>query len=275
MQLSRFWRLRGLDGLGLMRARYVSHAFARHGHETFAVGVIQSGAEEIRFADGVERIGPGGLVLIGPEVVHTGVALTDDGWAYRVLYPSADLMSELAGTRGTPRFIERVVDDDRAARLVLRAHAATETEDRLTAETLMRRALAGLLRSYGGVPSAVPVRSSGGAFSERAREVLHERMTEPPGLEELAAEVGVGWSTLVRAFRDAYGLPPHAYLTQLRVRAACRLLERGIPPAEVAPMVGFYDQAHLSRHFRRLVGVPPGGYQQGGRIVQAPSPGSA
>lgn len=274
-QGSRFWRLRGLDGLQLMRARYVSHAFARHGHETFAVGVIQSGAEEIWFADGVERVGPGGLVLIAPEVVHTGVAMTSKGWAYRALYPSAGLMSELAVMRGTPRFSERVVDDDRTARLVLKAHAATETEDRLTAEALMRQALVGLLRVYGGAHAAVPFRSPGYGPSERAREVLHDRMTDPPGLEELAAEVGVGWSTLVRAFRNAYGLPPHAYLIQLRVRAACRLLDKGTPAAEVAPMVGFYDQAHLSRHFRRLVGVSPGGYQQGGRIVQALSPGSA
>ncbi|MFI0446396.1 helix-turn-helix domain-containing protein [Actinomadura sp. 6N118] len=269
-QSSRFWRLRGLEGLGLMRARYTSHAFARHSHETFAIGVIQSGLEEIWFADGVERVGQGAIVLIEPEVVHTGAALTGEGWAYRVLYPSTGVLSGLGGTPGTPRFAERVVYDRQGARLLLRAHAITETEDALTAETTMRQAMTWLLRRYGR--ASAPVRDTRDVTTkilERAREVLHERMTEPPGLDELAADLGVGSSTLARSFRNAYGLPPHAYLIQLRVRASCRLLEKGLPPAEVAATVGFYDQAHLTRHFRRLVGVSPGGFQRGGRIVQA------
>jgi len=64
------------------------------------------------------------------------------------------------------------------------------------------------------------------------------------------------------AFRGETGLPPHAYLNQLRVRLARRLLDRGVTPAEVAAAVGFADQAHLTRHFKRVVGVPPGSYQR-------------
>jgi AraC-like DNA-binding protein len=67
---------------------------------------------------------------------------------------------------------------------------------------------------------------------------------------------------LLRAFRGETGLPPHAYLNQLRVRLARRLLDRGVAPAEVAAEVGFADQAHLTRHFKRVMGVPPGAYQR-------------
>ncbi|WP_433337383.1 AraC family transcriptional regulator [Spirillospora sp. CA-294931] len=265
---SRLWRLRAMGGLELMRAHYHRHAFARHGHETFAIGVVLSGAEEIWFREGVERVGPGGLVLIEPEVVHTGVASDANGWAYRVLYPSARVMADIAGGPGTPRFRQRLVHDREAAALVLTAHAAAETEDPLTAETLLRSALRHLLRAHGDAPEPVaPV--PGGGFTAQAREVLRERLTDPPGLQELAAQVGVAPFTLVRAFRAAYGLPPHAFLIQQRVRAARRLLRDGMPPAEVAPEVGFFDQAHLTRHFRRLVGVPPGAYQRPGKIVQA------
>uniref|UniRef100_UPI0012E1DA04 helix-turn-helix domain-containing protein n=1 Tax=Nonomuraea sp. SBT364 TaxID=1580530 RepID=UPI0012E1DA04 len=83
-----------------------------------------------------------------------------------------------------------------------------------------------------------------------------------PGLRELAAAVGATPFALVRAFRLAYGLPPHAYLTQLRVRRARELLARGTPPAEAALAAGFCDQSHLSRHFRRIVGTTPGAYQR-------------
>jgi AraC-like DNA-binding protein len=73
---------------------------------------------------------------------------------------------------------------------------------------------------------------------------------------------GMSPFALLRAFRDDTGLPPHAYLNQLRVRLARRLLDRGLAPALVAAEAGFAGQAHLTRHFKRVVGVPPGAYQR-------------
>lgn len=87
-------------------------------------------------------------------------------------------------------------------------------------------------------------------------------MVEPPTLERLAADLGTSPFALLRAFRDAYGMPPHTWLTDARVRRARQLLDTGTPPAEAAAIVGFTDQSHLNRHFTRSVGVPPGAYQR-------------
>jgi len=53
-------------------------------------------------------------------------------------------------------------------------------------------------------------------------------------------------------------VPPHAYLTQLRVRRAKELLVAGVKPSDVACRVGLYDQSALNRHFRRIAGTTPG-----------------
>jgi AraC-like DNA-binding protein len=82
----------------------------------------------------------------------------------------------------------------------------------------------------------------------------------PPTLTELAELAGTGKFALLRAFHAAHGLPPYRYLDQLRVREAQRRLAAGCAPAEVAAAVGYVGQAHLSRNFRRIVGVPPGAY---------------
>jgi AraC-like DNA-binding protein len=74
---------------------------------------------------------------------------------------------------------------------------------------------------------------------------------------------GLSQFAVLRAFRAETGLPPHAYLNQIRVRRARTLLDQGIAPADVALTTGFADQAHLTRHFKRVVGVPPGAYQRG------------
>jgi AraC-like DNA-binding protein len=94
------------------------------------------------------------------------------------------------------------------------------------------------------------------------RDLLTDRLADPPSLDDLALATGMSPFTLLRAFRGETGLPPHAYLNQLRVRLARRLLDAGVAPAEVAVQVGFADQAHLTRHFKRVMGVPPGAYQR-------------
>ncbi|MCL4865018.1 MAG: AraC family transcriptional regulator [Gemmatimonadales bacterium] len=83
---------------------------------------------------------------------------------------------------------------------------------------------------------------------------LADRVT----LIELARATGLTHYAVLRVFRRATGIPPHRYLTQLRVRRAGELLRAGHPPAMVARAVGFADQSHMNRHFRRLVGVTPG-----------------
>jgi AraC-like DNA-binding protein len=71
---------------------------------------------------------------------------------------------------------------------------------------------------------------------------------------------GLSRFELVRRFGAQIGLTPHAYQTNLRVARARALLAAGIPPAAVAAECGFADQPHLTRTFRRAVGVTPGRY---------------
>ena len=93
-------------------------------------------------------------------------------------------------------------------------------------------------------------------------EVLHERYTENVTLAELAAAAALSRFHLVRSFTALYGMSPHAYQVQLRVKQACRLLRTGATCAGTASAVGFADQSHLARHFRRVMGVAPRQYAQ-------------
>jgi AraC-like DNA-binding protein len=95
------------------------------------------------------------------------------------------------------------------------------------------------------------------------RDYLEAHLTERVTLGGLASATGLTQYAVLRAFRRAMGLPPHRYLTQLRVRRAAQLLRAGHRPSRVARMAGFADQSHLNRHFRRLVGVTPGAFAQG------------
>lgn len=100
----------------------------------------------------------------------------------------------------------------------------------------------------------------------RARALLDERFTETVGLDELAVHARLDKFRLCRAFREQVGVPPHAYITLRRIARAQQLLGRGVPPAEVAARVGFYDQSLMHRHFKRLLRITPGAFARASRV---------
>ena len=95
---------------------------------------------------------------------------------------------------------------------------------------------------------------------ERARHYLHDNFNESVSLDQLVALTRLSRFHLVRAFALHTGIPPHAYQLKLRIERACALLRAGITAAETATQVGFADQSHFTRHFKRLRRITPGQY---------------
>lgn len=100
--------------------------------------------------------------------------------------------------------------------------------------------------------------------AERVRDCLHHDPSTSMDLSTIARETGLSRFQALRAFKSWYGLPPHSYQLRLRVALAQKSLREGVRPAEVAAEYGFTDQSHLTRHFRRLLGVTPAEYARAG-----------
>lgn len=266
-----FWRAPEVDGLELLRATYVTHAFSRHMHETFAIGVVEAGAEQFYYRGRIHVAPAGTIVLIQPGEMHTGEAATDAGWTYRMIYPAVHLLQRVAQEvvgrhRDMPYFPNPVVRDPAAASLLRSLHRAMQMEgdgSTLERESLLSLTLARLVECHAEErPSPSPAQREHGAV-RRAREYLQARASDNVSLDDLAAVAGLSPFHLLRVFKAEVGLPPHAYLTGIRVERAKRLLARGYPATYVAMEMGFTDQSHLTRHFKRLIGVTPGQYAAG------------
>jgi AraC-like DNA-binding protein len=271
-EAARHWQYAELPGVDLLRARYIRKTFVRHTHENFVIAAIADGVEVFHHRGADQYAGAGALALVNPDTTHTGRAGVPEGWRYGAVYPSPEVVAEIAAEttliRGTPGFASPVLDDPYTVQLVHQVLRATEDGNALAADTLLRVAVTRLLRLNGGPLPQREVRTAGARIAARARAFLEERMAEPPTLEKLAADLGTSPFALLRAFRDTYGMPPHTWLTDARVRQARRLLDAGTTPAEAAVAVGFTDQPHLNRHFTRIVGVPPGAYRRERKNVQ-------
>jgi AraC-like DNA-binding protein len=95
---------------------------------------------------------------------------------------------------------------------------------------------------------------------ERCRRFILEHYAQPLSLHDLAEVSATSRSHLVRSFKQAFGLAPHAYHIHVRIEKARALLARGVPLASVAAEIGFADQSHFGRHFLQIVGVTPAKY---------------
>ncbi|MFH8610107.1 AraC family transcriptional regulator [Streptomyces sp. NPDC018029] len=271
---ARHWRYAELPGVDLLRAHYIRRTFVRHTHEHFVIAGIAEGVDVFRHSGADRHAGPGTLALINPDTPHTGRAGAPDGWRYGAVYPAPEVVAAIAAEtttlRGAPGFVRPVLDDPYSVALVHRVLRAAEDGNALAADTLLRVAVTRLLRLNGGPLPQRTVRTAGARTAARARAVLEDSLADPPSLERLATDLGTSPFALLRAFRDTYGMPPHAWLTDARVRRARHLLDAGTAPADAAVAVGFTDQPHLNRHFTRIVGVPPGAYQRERKNVQDP-----
>ncbi len=177
--------------------------------------------------------------------------------------------SEIAGRpRSLPYFQPGVIHDDHLAVLVHHLHVTLERESAISRLEQESRILWMLTRWILRHADERPTTQAVGQERQsvrRAREYIEAHYGQDTSLEQLARVANLRPFHLARVFRDQVGLPPHAYLTQVRVKRVKALLAQGWPIAQVAFEVGFADQSHLSRRFKGIVGMPPGQYR---KIVQ-------
>ena len=144
-------------------------------------------------------------------------------------------------------------------------HDDPATEELVIAQFLSQQ-VDGMVWASTGSPAAALDAGLPTVLADRLRDLLDARTVDGPGLAEAGELLGAPPTRLVRCFTRRHGLPPHRYLTGRRLDRARRLLLDGMPAAQVAPAVGFYDQAHLTRHFRRLLATTPAAYARSGSV---------
>ncbi|MFD3760450.1 AraC family transcriptional regulator [Streptomyces sp. NPDC058622] len=257
----RAWRpaLAGIEEV--YHARITDHVYPMHTHDSWTLLIVDDGM--VRYD--LDRHEHGALdqmvTLLPPHVPHNGRSVTPTGFQKRVLYlDSSQLGDSLIGLAvGSP-----VMDDLLLRRRIHQLHQTLEhTGDELEAESRLalvsERLRDHLERRF---EDRTPTRDAG--IAHRLRDLLDEKFVEGVSLQDASATLHVHPAHLVRVFSKEFGMGPHQYLTARRVDLARKLLLAGMVPRLVAASAGFYDQSHLNRHFKRILGTSPGRYARSG-----------
>jgi AraC family transcriptional regulator len=163
-----------------------------------------------------------------------------------------------------------VLKADDAVLVGIAASLAREAEEaglggRLYVESLRNQACVHILRRYANVIFREPGRSGGlsRAQCQLLNQYFEENLDRNLSLAEIAAVVQLSVFHFARKFHTEFGRPPHAYVMQKRIERAKAQLARGnVPLKVVAASSGFSDQSHMTRLFRRLLGVTPAEYRK-------------
>jgi AraC-like DNA-binding protein len=256
-------------GIETLRAHFEGHAYDPHWHDSYLVGVTEQGVQQFHCRRAKHQSTPGKVFLLEPGDIHDGEAPTEDGFTYRMLYLDPQWLKrelsavfENAPDNSQLSFANTLASDSRLAHAT---SLAFQTLHHGELKIVRQTALDGLLerltnhlhwRACYGEDPRLPL------VAQKAREYLHANARYDIGLDQLAAVTGVDRFRLTRAFKAAYGMAPHAYLVQLRLATARRMLARGEQPATVAMELGFADQSHLGRWFVRAYGLTPALYRK-------------
>jgi transcriptional regulator, AraC family len=256
-------------GIESVRAHFVGHAYDPHWHDSFLVGFTEQGVQQFNCRRVRHQSTAGQVFLLEPGDLHDGHAPTAEGFTYSTLYLEPNWLDtelralfEQAPGDSLPRFADTLCHDERLAHATALAFQAVHRQElRIVRQTAMDTLLTTLTRHLHwrkrlNPDPRLPL------TAQRARDFLHAHFDQDIGLEQVAQACGVDRFRLTRAFKTAFGLAPHAYLIQLRLSRARRLLAQGQTPAEVAMALGFADQSHLGRWFRRAYQLTPADYRR-------------
>lgn len=263
----RFWRD---DALPFIEARSIADGrevcYSRHAHEHFSIGAITAGRSTYIHEQSQFEVAAGTVVLMNPGDVHACNPIDDQPWSYLMLYVETpwltDLQHQLGFSQdsafrrfsithshdlelfaGLKSLYDVLVDPQQD---VLRKHSTaveffTDVQQRLN-------------------PVDQPLREPNFKL-ERAADYIRDNCTQTLKLEDICEAAQLSPSYLIRAFKQHYGMTPHAFLINRRIQFARDRLRSGRLIADVALEAGFADQAHFQRAFKQHLAATPGQYR--------------
>jgi AraC-like DNA-binding protein len=233
--------------------------FTCHFHDTYTIGVTYDGL----FKSSCERktvfAFPHAVRIVNPGEIHGGDSYA---WRYANFYPSVELLSsvyeQMYGEAKVPIFEEHIVQNETLYTLLADFFQSVYAcEEALVLESKLIDALSYLILHYTKQTKNALMTCKDPKAMKTVVEYIHDHLDAPISLEALSASANVSKYHFLRLFKSHTGLTPHQYIIAERVNKAQGLILEGKTLLQAGLEVGFSDQSHFIRHFRRVFGYSP------------------
>ncbi|HGE2196671.1 AraC family transcriptional regulator [Pseudomonas aeruginosa] len=263
-----FWRDPAMPYVESRRACNSRACYRPHSHPTFSIGAVDDGSSVFTGAPGGPvALHPGSLVLVPPACVHACNPTRERTWSYQMLHLDAEWLLAIRqeGAEALDHPKETPIRITREPSLYARF---CRLNGLLFSDATVHDKEATLIEFVGDCDNAAGQRiaapTDAAAHRQRLHPLLEMLRNEPSciaSVGELAQMVGMSRYQMIRAFRAATGLTPHAWQLNQRINHAREQLQAGDDLADIAYRLGFADQSHFQRIFKAHAGVTPGRYR--------------
>jgi AraC-like DNA-binding protein len=266
MTKNRLHTLTHLHGIEVFEANGTRQSYGKHAHAGFAIGVITEGVGGYWCRGACHVLPSRTLTLMNPEEPHTGYSV-GAALGYKMLYVPEEAVRVLLDLRRLRGFAEiNAVDQgDQIAHGMLELSRLINTKIRVPAaelriEELLSNLLVRIFQFHGRQEFRPPGREPQAVsrIAERIDAHVLLRAGEELTIADLAADVGLSPKYMIQSFTATRGISPHAYLIYRKICRAKQMITGGMSPLDTALELGFYDQSHFIRTFRKVLGITPG-----------------
>jgi AraC-like DNA-binding protein len=242
------------------------HHFPKHYHDEFVLGVNLIGGESI-WLDGREyEAGLNEITLYNPGEMQSSSPLSKE-WKFISIYFDDDYVRSIFGFKEDVVFEKSVISSAPFAEAFRQGslNCLSETYDDHEVHEFILLICDGIFRRS---TTSMKIDGFDDGIANKIKEKLLANISHPLDLSHIAEEFSLSSVQLVRMFKKTVGISPFQWLKMQKLHSVKKDLLRKKPIADLAFKYGFADQAHLTRHFKKVFGVTPGTYQKALNSVQ-------
>ncbi|HYQ25943.1 MAG TPA: helix-turn-helix transcriptional regulator [Polyangiaceae bacterium] len=229
----------------VLATRGPSGPCAWHSHHSLRFALALEGELRIRTTRRGKWVSTPG-VLTAPDAAHV---LDGQGAELLLVFLDAESVVGAPFRQALSGPVRLISDSERKA-----------LTDQVVPKAILRTGAAAWVRQAAEI-LRLPTPPSPRSVHPRVRALLsllrNGGMAEATSLEQLASAVGLSPGRLMHVFTLSVGIPLRPYLAWLRVQRAAIDIVSGSALSDAAMAAGFSDAAHMSRTFRRMLGIPP------------------
>jgi len=252
--------------LPFMEYRYSINScriYKPHMHKTFCVGAVDQGEVVYQVEGKLVKLRPGGLALINPETLHSCNPTGSCKRSYYMLFLDVEWCLKLQQSlwqleKFSPVNSILLEDDPLYQKYINTMKSLREDGDALEKEQMLAELAEGIFLQA-CKPAAI--KSEPSLHIEQLKLQLGTGLDSDISMSQIALKLQANPYTLLRQFKAATGITPHAYRLNCRIELAKKLLQKGFDLSQVALECGFFDQSHFHRHFKAITTVTPKEYQ--------------
>lgn len=243
-----------IEGVEIKRCRKTPHSYKMHLHNELSLGYIEEGTTCVTLGNKEFNFKAGDGMIIPPLMSHMCCPDDINNWQTVIIY--IDL-----------KYYEKAVKFDKAITIegdnLERLKRFIDMIDTETDKSYLENRLVEILLDFGepcdvNDSEIVDINS----LPSRVLDFLVSNYKDDIQLNMLEKRFGINRFTIIRNFKRAFNTTPRAYQLQLKVAEAKNLLAKGVDVFDICQIVGFYDQAHFIREFKKMHGITPLAYKQ-------------